>query len=184
MSYRKYLMTDDVPPSELYKTVKIDTNSDTISRKAAIDALKNDMASLDHIIKGMSANDVRLDAYVSQRNQVNYDIYTINNLSPTQPEQLGTNLAEVGTDTISRQAVKEILDKNQMPYHVYPYVWDAINALPPAQPEPKRGRWIYKTDLMTAPTGYWECSECKEGRLLYEENFCPHCGADMREVTE
>ena len=32
MSYRKYLMTDDVPPSELYKTVKIGTDSDTISR--------------------------------------------------------------------------------------------------------------------------------------------------------
>ena len=39
MSYRKYLMTDDVPPSELYKTVKIDTDSDTISRQAAIDEL-------------------------------------------------------------------------------------------------------------------------------------------------
>ena len=50
---------------------------DLIDRQAAIDALKNDMASLDQIIKGMSANDVRLDAYVSQRNQVNYDIYTI-----------------------------------------------------------------------------------------------------------
>ena len=59
-----------------------------------------------------------------------------------------------------------------------------LRALPSAQPEPKRGRWIYKTDLITAPTGYWECSECKEGKLLYEENFCPHCGADMREVTE
>ena len=46
-------------------------SSDTISRAKAIEALKNDMASLDHIIKGMSANDVRLDAYVSQRNQVN-----------------------------------------------------------------------------------------------------------------
>ena len=31
---------------------------DLISRQAAIDALKNDMASLDHIINGMSANDV------------------------------------------------------------------------------------------------------------------------------
>lgn len=58
---------------------------------------------------------------------------------------------------------------------------DEIEDMPTIQPEPKRGRWIYKTDLMTAPTGYWECSECKEGRLLYEENFCPHCGADMRE---
>ena len=37
MSYRKYLMTDDVPPSELYKTVKIGTDSDTISRAKAID---------------------------------------------------------------------------------------------------------------------------------------------------
>jgi len=61
---------------------------DLISRQAAIDALKNDMASLDHIIKGMSANDVRLDAYVSQRNQVNYDIYTINNLPPAEPERI------------------------------------------------------------------------------------------------
>ena len=33
MSYRKY------STSELYKTVKIDTDSDTISRQAAIDAL-------------------------------------------------------------------------------------------------------------------------------------------------
>jgi hypothetical protein len=43
MSYRKHLMTDDVPPSELYKTVKIDTDSDTISRQQAIDALAEDM---------------------------------------------------------------------------------------------------------------------------------------------
>jgi hypothetical protein len=60
--------------------------TDLISRQAAIDALKTDMASLDHIIKGMSANDVRLDAYVSQRNQVNYDICTINSLPTAQPE--------------------------------------------------------------------------------------------------
>ena len=41
MSYRKYLMADDVPPSELYKTVKIDTDSDTISRQAALVAVKD-----------------------------------------------------------------------------------------------------------------------------------------------
>lgn len=84
------------------------------------------------------------------------------------------------SDLIDRQAAIEAL------YHVDEYNGrsvEAIRNLPPAQPEqpePKRGRWIYKTDLVTAPTGYWECSECKEGRLLYEENFCPHCGADMR----
>ena len=66
---------------------EIPNNSDTISRQAAIDALKTDMASLDHIIKGMSAYDVRLDAYVSQRNQVNCDIDTISNLPSAQPER-------------------------------------------------------------------------------------------------
>lgn len=42
------------------------------------------------------------------------------------------------------------------------------------------GEWIYKNDNILMPTGYWECSVCKEGRLMYEENFCPNCGADMR----
>ena len=104
--------------------------SDLISRQAAIDALKNDMASLDHIIKGMSANDVRLDAYVSQRNQVNYDIYTINNLPPAQPERI-------------------------------------------------KGHWV---------NGH--CDKCNEhapfwcmASTYYASNFCPNCGADMREVT-
>jgi hypothetical protein len=59
---------------------------DLISRQAAINALENDKASLDHIIRGMSAYDVRLDAYVSQRNQVDCDIDTINNLPSAQPE--------------------------------------------------------------------------------------------------
>ena len=63
---------------------------DLISRQAAIEALKTDMASLDHIIKGMSGYDVRLDAYVSQKNQVSYDIDTINNLPTAQPEELDT----------------------------------------------------------------------------------------------
>ena len=44
MSYRKYLITSDEPPSELYKSVEVGTNmaevgTDCISRQAAIDAL-------------------------------------------------------------------------------------------------------------------------------------------------
>ena len=85
--------------------------SDLIDRQAAINALENDKATLDNIIRGMSANDVRLDAYVSQRNQVNYDIDTINNLPSAQPEQLGTNLAEGGTDCISRQTAIDAIDE-------------------------------------------------------------------------
>ena len=128
--------------------------NDVIERQAAIDALENDKASLDHIIRGMSANDVRLDAYVSQRNQVNYDIDTINNLPTAQPEQLGTNLAEVGTDCISRQAAIDALDvlcqehRYRIPgkretYSQYNEAWQdaldraegAIGNLPSAQPK-------------------------------------------------
>ena len=89
--HERHLQKNVIEWLKEFPTAELGTNlaevgTDCISRQAAIDALKNDMASLDHIIKGMSANDVRLDAYVSQRNQVNYDIYTINNLPPAQPE--------------------------------------------------------------------------------------------------
>ena len=119
-------------------TSETPNSSDTISRAKAIEALKNDMASLDNIIKGMSANDVRLDAYVSQRNQVNYDIYTINNLPPAQPEQLGTNLAEVGTDCISRQAAIDICRAPHMRNADCSDFEMAIMMLPPAQPAPSQ----------------------------------------------
>lgn len=41
------------------------------------------------------------------------------------------------------------------------------------------GEWIFKNDNPLIPTGYWECSICKKGRLMVEENFCPNCGAEM-----
>ena len=59
---------------------------------------------------------------------------------------------------------------------------EVINKLPPAQPKRIRGKWVFKNDLIAIPTGYYECSECKIGRLMYKENFCPNCGAEM-EVT-
>ena len=56
--------------------------------------------------------------------------------------------------------------------------------LPSAQPERKRGKWKpYRCDM-------YECSECG---YIYTEltdrhrcgaNYCPNCGADMREVSE
>ena len=59
-----------------------------------------------------------------------------------------------------------------------------IDALPPA--EPKRGKWI-----KTARWGrVYYCNQCRNyldfdgvnaGRG--STNFCPNCGADMREVT-
>ena len=74
MSYRKYLMTDDVPPSELYKTVKIDTDSDTISRQAAIDGLR------DYLVGKRCPDDGTLTCRLIE-NEV------INKLPPIQPKR-------------------------------------------------------------------------------------------------
>lgn len=62
--------------------------------------------------------------------------------------------------------------------------------LPPAQPERKRGRW----NITDAYPHNVYCSECytrfaqthwavwEDGSL--PRNFCPNCGADMREVDD
>ena len=59
-----------------------------------------------------------------------------------------------------------------------------IEILPSAQPERIKGHWIEHDDGLVA----CECSVCHEKYNLYEEdvferNYCPNCGADMREVT-
>ena len=178
---------------------------DYISRQQAIDALKKDMASLDHIIKGMSANDVRLDAYVSQRNQVNYDIYTINNLPTAQPEQLSTNLAEAGTDCISRQAAVDVIneymvgkrcdtDGTMMASLINELV---INKLPSAQPEiiyckdcvkHNKGLGNYEVHPDGSTTWIWKDSACplvswrdKAQGHEFDYQFCAY--AEKREVN-
>ena len=66
--------------------------------------------------------------------------------------------------------------------------FDAVKAIPPADVvERKRGKWIN-----------YKCSECGEpipiskvilrGKVMWEKdqkpNFCPNCGAQMREVDD
>jgi rubrerythrin len=98
---------------------------------------------------------------------------------------LGTNLAEVGTDCISRQAaidaVMECYDNDEL-FEVYEW---KLNELPPIQP--KRGRWEMGIDER-----FVECSECGlmttrnelRGIAVFgknEPNFCPNCEAKMEE---
>ena len=55
---------------------------------------------------------------------------------------------------------------------------DRIKALPTAQPERKKGKWIPKNDR-------WHCSLCDgiaPKGIRWE--FCPNCGADMRGADE
>lgn len=50
---------------------------------------------------------------------------------------------------------------------------EKLQALPPAQPERKKGKWIYGN-------GNGECPFCGHERQHGRDNFCGNCGADMR----
>ena len=107
--------------------------------------------------------------------------------------QLGTNLAEVGTDCISRQAAIDALDKrfDKIPMEQTTEILKLrkdLRGLPSIQSEQKRGRWIYGEDEYGID-GY-HCDKCgffvpwdythKFINYIEDYNFCPSCGADMR----
>lgn len=94
------------------------------------------------------------------------------------------------TDYISREAALEAAKKSHLYFDIKPI----INSIPAADVRPvRRGKWIQTTQ----PMGWRdedcaECSVCGEDFVLDEwamdeftnlMNFCPNCGADMREES-
>lgn len=88
-------------------------------------------------------------------------------------------------DLISREAAIDDLhgkDPSQIWDTADIEVW--VNALPSAQPERMRGKWIRRDrqDNKGKPLyGWYQCSECGAFIGSNEANFCSECGADMRE---
>ena len=62
-------------------------------------------------------------------------------------------------------------------------IW--IDSFPSAEPR-KKGKWIKKEPTIKELHGcYYECSRCHKFSLPFQKlNFCPNCGADMREGEE
>ena len=91
-------------------------------------------------------------------------------------------------DTISRRGtVKAIRDAmlawSSMPQWREDKIVDAVKALPSAQPERKKGKWIYHSEIGWGDT--WLCDQCGEKTTSTvmgkpRANYCPMCGADMR----
>lgn len=91
-------------------------------------------------------------------------------------------------DLIERQTAIDVINESNSP--IAEYLIGEIMALPSAQPERKRGRW----NITDAYPHNVYCSECytrfaqthwavwEDGSL--PRNFCPNCGADMREVDD
>lgn len=94
------------------------------------------------------------------------------------------------SDLISRQAAIEALKRAEALTRAFGYhfVIDTIRELPSAQPERKKGKWIYGEDEYGID-GY-HCDKCgffvpwdythKFIDFIKDYHFCPNCGADMR----
>ena len=106
-------------------------------------------------------------------------------------EQLGTNLAEVGTDLISRQDAINALDEcycggEDSCGEPWVYKENAVEAIQMIEPipsaEPKRGKWIC-TGFPDESWGMmYECSIC--GNHDYGGNYCSYCGAKMEDSED
>lgn len=61
----------------------------------------------------------------------------------------------------------------------------ALNSVTPQKP--RKGHWEVVSDGYSDNAYICECSECKDTVWVYKDadrkwNYCPNCGADMREV--
>lgn len=95
-------------------------------------------------------------------------------------------------DCISRQAAVELIERMKSFHQDADDIAEMIANMPSAQPERKRGKWIYGEDEYGID-GY-HCDKCgffvlwdyahKFINYIEDYNFCPGCGADMREVDD
>ena len=86
-------------------------------------------------------------------------------------------------DLISRQAAIDATwfePSYTDPLNVLTEVRDRLKALPSAQPERKKGKWILECDAEGEGDNLYRCPECGCNYSCQEydiPNFCPNCGS-------
>ena len=138
-----------------------------------------DRATVEKIIDDLLEND-NLQASPS----VWHGLHMIKQLPSAQPG-LQPTCNQLATDCISRQAAVDAACDGADEWYGSRDKWrdkfitEYIEALPSAQPERKKGKWIKtdKHDIYYQP-GY-KCSACGVLTTCHG-GYCPNCGADMR----
>ena len=116
----------------------------------------------------------------------------IDTIKSMPPAELSTNLAEVGTDCISRKQAIDAFNTNinelvvagkENADSVLRYLNRVINEikqLPPIQPEIVRCKDCKYAEYIDDVKTLW-CTECGQGRTVAPNDFCSY--AERREVT-
>ena len=151
-----------------------------ISKRAVIEAIEKARANVGHNLERSIGKSI-----IEILDDVGRDVDRL-------PSALGTNLAEVGTDCISRQAAidalarmaREKFNLSDEFNHYLAGLMDGENAirhLPSAQPERIKSKWALHTYM---PHNKF-CLACHNNSPYNKRwNFCPNCGADMRGKAE
>ena len=96
------------------------------------------------------------------------------------------------SDYISREAVTNELEKHKYSrdycvLHNIDWAIDfgmamaSVDSIPSADVRPNiHGHWM-KDDALSITIDIYRCSNCSSMSGAIHYNFCPHCGADMRE---
>ena len=144
---------------------------DLISRQAAIDAVE-------HITSSMSVC-VNTDECHGMKRMQRQAVIELANLPSAQPDlsehstwfRIGETLVDESKMNITaEQAVDKI--RGYM--------------IRMKKPERKKGKWVVTSEFEDCH--YAKCNQCKVTQVFYYNkpltNFCPNCGADLREGKE
>ena len=158
---------------------EITADGDTISRRAL-------MKEFQDFVRASNNSDF------AQTPTWNDAVSLVGSMPSAQPETHDKRTETHACDLINRQQAIDAVVSAMIDGADAELVEGVMELLPSAQPQRKKGRWIWWyeeefTEHATEYTPHCKCSEC--GRecapsVATFSNFCRNCGADMRGESE
>lgn len=102
-----------------------------------------------------------------------------------KPTEFPTIELEPCEDAISREAAIDAINRGLPGIFFRPVGEFLLHNVPSVTPQPKTGKWIpHKSVFGGLGEKVYTCDQCGYNIGFHAENFCPRCGADMRERRE